>query len=106
MQYIKHKLLDPRTADWPLVHSPWNPVLIVGCYVYLSMNARNIMEKRRSYNLKTFLICYNAFLVLLSSYMVYEVSKVDTIVVMFSYKQFSFLQPTAFQVLRNGNDSK
>ena len=72
-------ILDKRTAEWPLVQSPWNPILAVCCYLYLSLNAKILTEKMRTYQLKAFIIGYNAFMVLLSAYMAIEVSLSNTI---------------------------
>ena len=67
-------ILDSRTAAWPLVKSPWNPILVVGCYLYLSMNVRALTQKIPAYQLKPFVIGYNAIMLGLSAYMAFEVS--------------------------------
>lgn len=72
-KFIYFNNLDPRTADWPLVKSPLNPVLVVLCYLYFSVNVKTFTQKLPVYQLKGFIIGYNAVLVALSSYMAFEV---------------------------------
>ena len=65
---------DPKTADWPLVATPWPTVAFVAAYLFIVKVGPKIMEKREAYNLREVLIVYNFALVLLSAWMVYEVS--------------------------------
>ncbi|CAK8674673.1 unnamed protein product [Clavelina lepadiformis] len=63
---------DQRTAGWLLVESPVYPIAIACCYAYMSFNARSLTAKMPTYNLKSFIIAYNATMVALSVYMTYE----------------------------------
>ena len=65
---------DPKTADWPLVATPWPTVAFLAAYLSIVKVGPKIMEKRRAYNLREVLIVYNFAIVLLSAYMMYEVS--------------------------------
>ncbi|XP_044184403.1 elongation of very long chain fatty acids protein 4-like isoform X1 [Acropora millepora] len=64
---------DPKTADWPLVATPWPTVAFLAAYLFIVKVGPKIMEKRRAYNLREVLIVYNFAIVLLSAYMMYEV---------------------------------
>ncbi|XP_029211094.2 elongation of very long chain fatty acids protein 4-like isoform X1 [Acropora millepora] len=63
---------DPKTADWPLVASPWPTVSFVAAYLFIVKVGPKIMEKRKAYDLREVLIVYNFALVLLSAWMAYE----------------------------------
>ncbi|XP_074637806.1 very long chain fatty acid elongase 7-like [Acropora palmata] len=63
---------DPKTADWPLVASPWPTVSFVTAYLFIVKVGPKIMEKRKAYDLRELLIVYNFALVLLSAWMAYE----------------------------------
>ena len=65
---------DPKTADWPLVATPWPTVAFLAAYLFIVKVGPKIMEKRRAYKLREVLIVYNFAIVLLSAYMMYEVS--------------------------------
>ena len=65
---------DPKTADWPLVATPWPTVAFVAVYLFIVKVGPKFMETRKAYNLREALIVYNFALVLLSGWMVYEVS--------------------------------
>ncbi|KAK2565418.1 Elongation of very long chain fatty acids protein 4, partial [Acropora cervicornis] len=63
---------DPKTADWPLVATPWPTIALVATYLFIVKVGPKIMEKREAYNFKEVLILYNFALVLLSAWMMYE----------------------------------
>nr|CAB3242177.1 elongation of very long chain fatty acids protein 4-like [Phallusia mammillata] len=63
---------DPRTAQWPLVHSPWNPITAAALYLYFCINVRRLTAKMPTYQIRPLLIAYNALMVALSLYMTYE----------------------------------
>lgn len=63
---------DPKTADWPLVATPWPTVAFVAAYLFIVKVGPKIMETRKAYSLREVLIVYNFSLVLLSAWMTYE----------------------------------
>ncbi|XP_015762300.1 PREDICTED: elongation of very long chain fatty acids protein 5-like isoform X1 [Acropora digitifera] len=63
---------DPKTADWPLVATPWPTIALVATYLFIVKVGPKIMEKREAYNFKEVLILYNFALVILSAWMMYE----------------------------------
>lgn len=66
---------DPRVSDWPLMDSPIPTVLIVLLYLYIVVFfGPRMMANRKPYNLRKVLIAYNAFQVVFSLGMLYEVS--------------------------------
>ena len=66
--------LDPKTEEWPLIATPWPTVALVAMYLFIVKVGPKIMETRPAYSLREVLIVYNFALVLLSGWMVYEVS--------------------------------
>lgn len=66
--------LDPKTEEWPLIATPWPTVALVAMYLFIVKVGPKIMETRPAYSLREVLIAYNFALVLLSGWMVYEVS--------------------------------
>ena len=64
---------DPKTADWPMVATPWPTISLVAVYLFIVKQGPKVMENRKPFDLKWVLIIYNFALVLLSGYMVYEV---------------------------------
>lgn len=65
---------DPRVNDWPLMDSPIPTVLIVLLYMYIVVFfGPRMMANRKPYNLRKVLIAYNAFQVVFSLGMLYEV---------------------------------
>ena len=78
-------ILDPKTADWPLVASPWPTVSFVTAYLFIVKVGPKIMEKRKAYDLRELLIVYNFALVLLSAWMAYEVSAVEVSLLSFFF---------------------
>ena len=65
---------DPKTEEWPLVATPWPTISLVAMYLFIVKVGPKVMEKREAYSLREVLIVYNFALVLLSGWMVYEVS--------------------------------
>jgi len=66
-------IADLRVIEWPLVRSPWHPITAAALYLYFCWNAKTLTAKMPVYHLRPFLVLYNAFMVLLSCYMTYEV---------------------------------
>lgn len=65
---------DPRVSDWPLMDSPVPTFLIVLLYIYgVVIFGPRIMANRKPYKLKSILVAYNAFQVVFSLGMLYEV---------------------------------
>jgi len=65
---------DPRVEDWPLMDSPWPTFAMVGMYLLtVVVIGPSIMANRKPFQLKNVLIVYNAFQVIYSSVMLYEV---------------------------------
>ena len=54
--------------------TPWPVVSLLFLYIFIVLEGQNRMKTREAVNVKTILIIYNGFLVLLSVYMLYEVS--------------------------------
>lgn len=65
---------DPRVGDWPLMDSPVPTVLIVLLYIYgVVIFGPRMMANRKPYKLRNVLVAYNAFQVVFSLGMMYEV---------------------------------
>jgi len=65
---------DPRVSDWPLMDSPVPTVLIVLLYLYIVVIfGPRMMANRKPYKLRGVLLVYNAFQVVFSLGMLYEV---------------------------------
>lgn len=66
---------DPRTREWFFVYdTPYHIWGVTAAYlIFVTWLGPKIMENREPLNLRWFMIIYNAFLVFLSSYMVYEI---------------------------------
>lgn len=65
---------DPRTKDWFLVYN--TPVYVLACsvlYLLMVVLGPRAMKNRPAFELRGFMIFYNASLVALSSYMVFEI---------------------------------
>ncbi|KAK1129255.1 hypothetical protein K0M31_020384 [Melipona bicolor] len=70
---------DPRVSDWPLMDSPIPTFLIVLLYLYgVTILGPRVMANRKPFKLRGTLVAYNAFQVVFSLGMLYEVS--DSIV--------------------------
>lgn len=66
---------DPRVSDWPLMDSPIPTFLIVVMYLYsVTLLGPRIMANRKPFQLRNVLVAYNAFQVIFSLGMLYEVS--------------------------------
>uniref|UniRef100_H2ZDU1 Elongation of very long chain fatty acids protein n=1 Tax=Ciona savignyi TaxID=51511 RepID=H2ZDU1_CIOSA len=63
---------DPRTSNWPLVNSPFVPLSVVACYVLLCWNAKRLTAPLPVLQLRSLIVAYNGFMLLLSAYMMYE----------------------------------
>ena len=72
--FCPFSILDPKTEEWPLIATPWPTVALVAMYLFIVKVGPKIMETRPAYSLREVLIVYNFALVLLSGWMVYEVS--------------------------------
>jgi hypothetical protein len=65
---------DPRVSDWPLMDSPIPTVVIVLVYLYsVTLLGPRLMANRKPFQLRNVLIAYNAFQVIFSLGMLYEV---------------------------------
>ncbi|KAB0795173.1 hypothetical protein PPYR_12012 [Photinus pyralis] len=70
---IVDRISDPRTTDWPLMHSPVPTLLMVVTYLYaVIILGPRIMRDRKPFKLREILIVYNGFQVLFSIFMLYE----------------------------------
>lgn len=70
---IVDKISDPRTTEWPFMHSPMPTVFMVLAYLYIVIFlGPRIMANRKPFKLKEVLVLYNGFQVLFSLYMLYE----------------------------------
>mgnify|MGYP004576032905 CR=1 FL=1 len=66
---------DPRVSDWPLMDSPIPTFLIVLLYLYgVTILGPRVMANRKPFKLRGTLVAYNAFQVVFSLGMLYEVS--------------------------------
>uniref|UniRef100_A0A8C4J8Y0 very-long-chain 3-oxoacyl-CoA synthase n=1 Tax=Dromaius novaehollandiae TaxID=8790 RepID=A0A8C4J8Y0_DRONO len=68
---------DPRTDPWPLVYSSLPVTLFFAFYFFVVALGPCLMHKRQPLKLKGLLITYNLTMVTLSSYMFYEVRRLD-----------------------------
>lgn len=67
---------DPRVSDWPLMDSPIPTFLIVVTYLYsVTLLGPRLMANRKPFQLRNVLVAYNAFQVIFSLGMMYEVSR-------------------------------
>lgn len=65
---------DPRVGNWLLMESPIPTVLIVLLYLYsVTIAGPRMMSNKKPYDLRNVLIAYNAFQVVFSLGMLYEV---------------------------------
>ena len=71
---------DKRMDEYPLMSNPLHTAMICCVYFYLIIFAGpRYMKDRKPMEIRTFMIIYNALMVLLSSYIVVQVRKVDKI---------------------------
>nr|WDS84448.1 elongation of very long chain fatty acids protein 7 [Apocyclops royi] len=65
---------DKRVDGWPLMSSPVPTLLMCAAYVYIvKVWGPNFMKNRKPYNIRFFLIWYNAFQVVLSTYIFVQI---------------------------------
>ncbi|XP_055592516.1 elongation of very long chain fatty acids protein 7 [Uranotaenia lowii] len=64
---------DPRVADWPMMSSPLPTLGLCIFYAYFSKSlAPKIMENRKPLDLRNFLVIYNLFQTVFSTWIFYE----------------------------------
>lgn len=87
---------DPRLKDYPLMQNPIPMTTILLCYLFFVLYlGPRIMANRKPFQLKEAMIVYNFMLVVLSVYIVYEVScslSPDFFFFPFSLKTQMFIQ--------------
>lgn len=67
---------DARVRDYPLMQGPIQMTSILLGYVFFSLYVGpRLMANRKAYRLNTAMIVYNLSMVLLNSYIVYEVNQ-------------------------------
>lgn len=66
-------VVDPRVADWLFMQSPLPTLFLTALYILIVIIGPKWMEKREAFSLKNVLVVYNFALVILSTYMFYEV---------------------------------
>lgn len=65
---------DRRVDGWFLMDSFWPTVALCTAYVYIvKIGGPNYMKDRKPFNITKFLIAYNAFQVILSTYIFVQV---------------------------------
>ena len=65
---------DKRMDDYPLMENPLHTALICGVYFFLIIVVGPwYMKDRKPMNIKTFMVVYNAAMVILSTYMFIQV---------------------------------
>uniref|UniRef100_A0A8C0BU57 Elongation of very long chain fatty acids protein n=1 Tax=Buteo japonicus TaxID=224669 RepID=A0A8C0BU57_9AVES len=67
----------PRTDPWPLVHSPFPVTLLFAFYLLVVALGPFYMRPRKPLKLRGLLVAYNLAMMMLSSYMFYEVRRQD-----------------------------
>ncbi|XP_068674605.1 very long chain fatty acid elongase 7-like [Montipora foliosa] len=74
LEYYKWSMQDgdPKTADWPLIATPWPTFSFITLYLFIVKVGPKIMQNRKAYSLREVLIVYNFAMVILSAWMVYE----------------------------------
>ncbi|KAF6198178.1 hypothetical protein GE061_007925 [Apolygus lucorum] len=64
---------DPRTAEWPLMSSPWPTLAICLSYAYFSKSlGPALMANRKPFKLNNVLVAYNLFQTVFSAWIFYE----------------------------------
>ncbi|XP_058812942.1 elongation of very long chain fatty acids protein AAEL008004 [Topomyia yanbarensis] len=64
---------DPRVADWPMMFSPLPTLALCIFYAYFSKSlAPKLMENRKPLDLRNFLVVYNLFQTVFSTWIFYE----------------------------------
>ena len=70
---------DKRMDDYPLMNNPLHTAIICCIYVFLvTFAGPRYMQDRKPMNLKSFLVVYNAAMVILSTYMFIQVRHKQT----------------------------
>lgn len=65
---------DPRTRQWLMVNdSPFHVWMCSAAYLVFVWIGPKIMQRRAPFELRTFMVFYNAMLVALSAYIVFEI---------------------------------
>ncbi|XP_068017010.1 very long chain fatty acid elongase 4-like isoform X2 [Melanerpes formicivorus] len=89
---------DPRTAPWPLVHSPLPVTLLFASYLSVVKLGPLYMRQRKALELRGLLIAYNLTMMALSSYMFYE--QMARVCWWFFFSKVIELLDTVFFILR------
>lgn len=77
---------DPRTANWPLMSSPFPTLAICLSYVYfVKVLGPRLMENRKPFQFKNTLIVYNLFQVIFSAWLFYEIGMSGWLTGFYSY---------------------
>lgn len=67
--------LDPRSANWPLMSSPFPIISIIFSYVYfVKVMGPNYMKNKKPYQIEGLIIAYNILMVVLSAFFFFYVS--------------------------------
>lgn len=73
--YLLVILSDSRVDNWLFMSSPWPTLTLTALYLLICYTGPKLMENRKPWDLKAFIVIYNFCLVLLSAYMFIEVSE-------------------------------
>lgn len=66
---------DPRVNDWPMMSSPFPTLAVCLFYAYfVKVLGPKLMENRKPFDLRWFMILYNLLQVLFSGWLFHEVS--------------------------------
>ena len=66
---------DPRSANWPLMHSPFPILTILVTYIYfVKVIGPKYMKDRKPFKIEKLIILYNILMVLLSAFFFFYVS--------------------------------
>ena len=63
-----------RTRDWVLISEPWFVIFIIGAYLAAIFIGVQIMKNFQPFDLFYFRVAHNAFMVVLSAYMCWELA--------------------------------
>ena len=69
--------LDPRTANWLFMQSPWATLQLTAIYLLVVYFGPKYMKGREAINAKLLLVIYNLALVILNLYICLEVKSVS-----------------------------
>ena len=67
--------LDTRVQKWPFVETPFLAICSLTFYSLFIWIGTKVMAKRKPFDLKHFMMAYNMFQVIASSYIFYEVRR-------------------------------